>query len=128
MAAPFAALEARLNGAALSRLANCAGTLAGAAIEGIYDAPYRVAPLGDAGVMVTERTVTVLTSSVPASPWGASLIVTEGSGVGSYVVREHHPDGAGMSVLVLEVAALPANTPQALAIDFAADAYASEQP
>lgn len=102
MAAPFAALEARLNGAALSRLSNCSGTLDGVAFEGIYDGPYRLAPLGEAGIAVAEPTVTLLTSSVPASPWNKALVVSAGSGVGSYAVKEHHPDGAGMSVLVLE--------------------------
>lgn len=72
-----------------------AGTLDGAAVRGIFDAPG----VADAvGATAVQPQFQLPTSSVPASPYGKTLVVPQGS----YKVREHLPDGTGMSLLVLE--------------------------
>ena len=68
-----------------------AATLAGAAVRGItIEAPQ----------------VQIATAQVPAAYKGATLVIAAGRGAGTYKVREHLPDGTGMSLLSLtEVAA-----------------------
>lgn len=72
------------------------GTLAGAPVRVIFDAAG-AGNLQGVGMIAADPQVTVPTACVPASPHGAALIVPQGR----YVVREHLPDGTGMSVLTL---------------------------
>lgn len=70
-------------------------TLDGAAVRGIFDAPAAVT-VGN-GAAAVEPQFQLPTSSVPASPFGKTLTVPQGT----YTVREHLPDGTGMSLLLL---------------------------
>lgn len=70
-------------------------TLAGAHVVGIYQAPF----VAEFGIGSTDPTFRTRTANVPATPYGAALVVPQ---VGNFVVRRHEPDGAGWSRLVLE--------------------------
>ncbi len=98
MAAPFAALESRLNTAVLSRLSNAAVTVDGAEVNGIFDNGYDLATVGLSGMASTQPTFTLSTSSVPASPVGTPVVVNGTN----YLVAAHEPDGTGISRLILE--------------------------
>jgi hypothetical protein len=45
--------------------------------------------------------VQIASASVPAAYKGAALVISTGRGAGSYKVREHQPDGTGLSLLSL---------------------------
>ena len=68
-------------------------TLNGAAVTGIFDEAGNT----DIGVAAVQPVFTLPTASVPASPYGKTLTI----GARSFTVREHQPDGTGMSTLVL---------------------------
>ena len=72
-------------------------TLAGVAVRVIFDGPG--AQL--AGLSVETPVVQIASASVPAAYQGASLVISTGRGAGSYKVREHTPDGTGLSLLAL---------------------------
>lgn len=74
-----------------------AGTLAGQPVRGIFDAPAATPGLGEFAAAASEPQYQLPTTSVPASPRGATLVVPQGS----FKVREHLPDGTGMSLLLL---------------------------
>jgi hypothetical protein len=73
-----------------------AGTLAGAPVRGIFDAAVR----DQLGVLAADPSFQLPTAQVPANAFGAALVVPQGS----YTVREHLPDGTGMSLLLLSKA------------------------
>lgn len=98
----FAALESRVNAAVLGHLANAVATLAGGApVRCIFDRDYEHAGVGALGMASTQPAITLASADVPANPVG-QLVQVAG---GRFAVAEHLPDGTGMSVLVLEVAA-----------------------
>ena len=76
------------------------GTLAGSPVRVIFDEPGRV-QLGGVGMAVRDPQVQIATASVPASPEGAALVIPQGS----FTVRQHIPDGTGLSLLMLSKAA-----------------------
>lgn len=102
MPSPFAALEQRTHSVIQQRLSNAAGTLAGAPISGMFDGPY-AAGVGGAIAGALPQ-LALATSLVPAAWEGEALHITEGQGIGSYTIRNHQPDGLGMSILELELA------------------------
>ena len=71
-----------------------AATLDGVAVRGIFDEPAGN-ELG--GIAATEPQFQVPTVQVPPAPMGKTLLVSQGG----FVVREHLPDGTGMSLLLL---------------------------
>lgn len=73
------------------------GTLAGAPVRGIFDAPGVAPLLGDVAVGAVDPQFQLPTVQVPASPTGAVLVLPQGT----FKVREHLPDGTGMSLLML---------------------------
>ncbi|MES2909880.1 MAG: hypothetical protein V4718_00740 [Pseudomonadota bacterium] len=102
MPAPFAALEARTNAAALKRLANVEVTFAGAAepVSGIFDNAYALGEVGGAQMASTSPIVAVATSNVPANPVGTLLAIN----ALNYRITQDQPDGTGWTLLELEVA------------------------
>lgn len=74
------------------------GTLAGAAVRGIFDEPAEANAAGAAAAVQPQFQLP--TADVPASPYGATLVLPQGN----FTVREHLPDGTGMSLLLLEQA------------------------
>lgn len=77
-----------------------AGTLAGQPVRVIFDAPSTT-ELGGVSLAAQVPQAQIASASVPASVYGAALVVPQGS----YTVLEHIPDGTGMSLLVLQKAA-----------------------
>ena len=73
------------------------GTLDGQAVRGIYDAPAELAFGGNGAVAATEPQFVLPTVQVPGSPYGKALVVP----TGTFSVREHQPDGTGVSLLLL---------------------------
>lgn len=73
-------------------------SLAGAPVRVIYDGEYAEA-LGLGGAAIR---VTLPSASVPAAWDGKPLQILTGQGAGNYTVRNHQPDGTGISVLDLE--------------------------
>lgn len=101
--APFAALEQRANAAVLDTLSNALVRLAGGhQVPAIFDQDYVVATVGDAGMAATAPAVTVPTSAVPRPFSGIAVEVTYLGAVTRWKAAEHHPDGTGLSVLLLE--------------------------
>ena len=96
MSAPFAALEARVNAAVVKRLSNADATLAGVAVQGIFDSAYALEDVAG-GVSAYGPVFTLASSAVPAVVAGLTLVVN-GS---SYKVVEPMPDGTGLTVLRL---------------------------
>jgi hypothetical protein len=103
LTAPFAALEQRVNTTVLTALSNALVRVGlGDAQVGIFDNDYASAHIGDAGMAAATPAVTVPTDGLPSPLVGAPVQV-EYCGVTTwYRVAAHHPDGTGMSVLLLE--------------------------
>lgn len=78
-----------------------AGTLNGAAVRVIFDAPNQQQLAAGAGFMSDVPQVQLPTASVPANVVGMSLVIPQGS----YTVREQQDDGTGVTVLLLRGAA-----------------------
>lgn len=72
-------------------------TLAGDGVRVIFDGPGGTF----AGMTVDVPQVQIATDSVPDDYDQASLVITTGRGAGTYKVREHQPDGTGLSLLLL---------------------------
>ena len=76
-------------------------TIGGQTVTGIFDNAHTLGAVGDFGASTTQPRLTCATPQVPANPVGQAVVVTGQS----YVVEEHHPDGTGLSVLLLGAAA-----------------------
>lgn len=74
-----------------------AATLAGAAVRVVFEAPAREA----VGLVSDEPACRLRTASVPTPVVGQRLVVPLGDTYGNYTVRQHLPDGTGVSTLVL---------------------------
>jgi len=75
------------------------GTLNGVSVNGIFDRAFEVATAG-VGFASSNPGFQLSSSDVPASPVGKTLVVNSTS----YTVVEAHPDGTGMTTLLLEAA------------------------
>lgn len=78
--------------------------LAGQPVQGIFDSPYTVGLQGGPGIAGELAQYQLPTASVPEDWEGKSLVITQGKGAGRYTVRNHEPDGLGVSILSLEIA------------------------
>lgn len=75
-------------------------TLDGAAVQGIFDAPGGVQTGAGSSIVATEPLFTLRTAQVPAAVFGKPMVI----GGANYTVREHLPDGTGVSTLALQAA------------------------
>ena len=73
-------------------------TLNGVAVSAIFDNGYALGNVGMVGMGSTQPSITLATSSVPASPVGKAVVVR---GLACQVAL-HEPDGTGLSKLILE--------------------------
>ena len=73
------------------------GTLAGQPVRVIFDGPGSPQALGGVGMVAAQPSVTIATAQVPTSVFEAALVIPQGA----FTVREHLPDGTGMSTLLL---------------------------
>lgn len=76
-------------------------TIGGTAVVGIFDNGHTLGAVGPFGIASAQPRLTMATAAVPANPVGQACTVASGT----YTVAEHQPDGTGISVLLLEVAA-----------------------
>ncbi len=76
------------------------GTLDGQPVRVIFDAPTGQ-ELPGSGMLAADPQVQIQTSQVPAQAYGLPLAIPQGN----FTVREHLPDGTGMSLLTLQRAA-----------------------
>ena len=97
----FAVAEARANAAVLRRLANASFDIGGQQHPCIFDNGHALGSVGPIGIATNQPRLTCATAALPADPVGAAVVV----GAASYTVAEHQPDGTGISLLLLEVAA-----------------------
>lgn len=80
------------------------GTLAGQPVTGLFQRPYIREPFGGPGAASASTSAPSFwlpTTDVPASVVDAQLVIPAGPFAGTYVVREHQPDGWGGSLLIL---------------------------
>jgi len=73
------------------------GTLDGYSVRGIFETPGVSLGLVDVAVAAVQPQFQMPTASVPPAAFGKTLVIPQGS----FVVREHIPDGTGMSLLLL---------------------------
>lgn len=76
-------------------------TLDGVDVLGILDSGFDDPTLAGFGVAGSSPKFTLAASSVPSHPEGLALIVTSGTGAGSYRVAQAYPDGTGLVALHL---------------------------
>jgi hypothetical protein len=76
-------------------------TVAGQPVQAIFDNGHALGSVGPIGIATTQPRLTCATAALPADPVGAPVVV----GAASYMVTEHQPDGTGISLLLLDVAA-----------------------
>lgn len=100
MPTPFAALESLVNAVTLAKLANATAVIDGVQVDGVFDNGYGQTQFG-MGMATRNPRFTLPTAAVPANPVGTVV----GIGSESYSISEHEPDGTGMTVLILELAA-----------------------
>jgi len=102
----FATAMQRVNDAVQANLSDVLVSIGGApGIRGIFYQDYVVAEVGAAGMAASAPAVTVPTGDVPKAFSGVAVVIEGADGVTHWKIAEHHPDGAGMSVLLLERAA-----------------------
>lgn len=102
----FAAMEQRVNAAVIGALTNALITIgAGEAQLGIFDNDYVLADIGNTGMAATAPAVVVETAGLPPVVIGQLLQVSYLGATTFWRIAEHHPDGTGLSTLLLERAA-----------------------
>lgn len=98
----FAALQTRTNTSALTRLGNKGAsgivTLNAVAVNADFCKAYAQGMADGMGAEMSAPRITLATAEVCASVRGKE-VTADG---GTYKVVEHHPDGYGMSTLLLE--------------------------
>ena len=103
MSSPFAALEARVNVAVMSRLPNATATIAGGAVDGVFEAAYQDVM----GVVGTTPTFVASASVLSGVAQNAALTIDcppLGLAGATYTVSEAHAEH-GMTRLFLRKAA-----------------------
>jgi hypothetical protein len=101
MPAAFAALEDRVNNAITSRLSNAVFSVSGgAAASGIFTREF----VEIAGMASGAPALQMKSSILPASPKDQPIVISEGRGVGNWVIDEVEPDEAGWCTVFLKAA------------------------
>lgn len=95
MPAPFAAMESRVNAAALAALANATATIGGVEIDGVFRNSY-----GEALGMIggTDPTFTCESSKISGLVEGGTVIINAVTYIAS---SDPEPDGTGISTVRL---------------------------
>lgn len=89
----------------LMKLEGTPAELAGSAVLGIFEELVAVDPLGGFGVAAGRPQYRMPSSGVPVSITDAPLQLLHRGVLRRFVVREHEPDGTGLTVLKLSEAA-----------------------
>lgn len=99
----FATMEQRVNAAVIGALTNALITIGtGEAQLGIFDNDYVLADIGNTGMAATAPAAVVETASLPPVVIGQLLQVNYLGATTIWRIAEHHPDGTGLSTLLLE--------------------------
>lgn len=100
----FAPLEQRVNAAVIGALTNALITIgAGEAQLGIFDNDYVLADIGNTGMAATAPAAVVETAGLPPVVVVGELLQVNYLGATTlWRIAEHHPDGTGLSTLLLE--------------------------
>ena len=85
----------------LMKLEGTPAELAGAPVVGIFEEPTAVDPLGGFGVAASRPQYRLPSSVVPANVTDAPLQLMHRGASRRFAVREHEPDGTGLTVLKL---------------------------
>lgn len=94
MAAPFAALEARVNAAVFAHLANATADFGGGVVvDGVFQSGY----VSTLGVESTGPRFECRAAALPVGYRSAPFVINGTS----YLVTEAHPDETGVTVLLL---------------------------
>ena len=97
----FSALEARLNQAAMKKLANALARIGGVDVPVIFDAEYRQGSVGPVGMGASDPQMVISSADVPSEFVGADITVNGKP----WRVVDRHPDGqldAGLTLIILE--------------------------
>lgn len=94
MPAPFAAIQSRINAVALASFANATATIGGVAIDGIFDNGY----VDSFGLANSAKAFTCQSVDIPGLAYGDSITIN----AVAYTVAEVHPDGTGMTRVLLK--------------------------
>lgn len=86
----FEAIEARANAALMNKLANATAVIGGRELRVIFDSPFKVAPVGYAGMAASTPQITMFTADVPANFIGSVIAVDDVE----WAVADREPDGA----------------------------------
>lgn len=78
-------------------------TLDGVPVRGIFDADHVVAEIGSSGMAACAPAFILPSTDVPAAFSGLQIVLSSNATV--WRIAEHHPDGTGLSTLLLERAA-----------------------
>jgi hypothetical protein len=99
----FDVLEARVNQAAMKKLANALARIDGVDVPVIFDAEYKVGMVGMVGMGASEPQMVISNADVTSDFIGA-LVEVNGA---AWTVAERKPDGqlpTGLTVVILEKA------------------------
>ena len=96
MATPFAAIEAALASTAVAALSNASATIGASSVEGVFVTEYAEALDVAAG---SKPVFHCVASALPSITLGTTTAVINST---TYTIVESHPDGTGMTLLVLE--------------------------
>lgn len=104
-AAPFAAIETRVNRRVIDRLSNVAAVIGGTQVYGVFEMPFELGSVGLAGMATSQPELLVAATDLPAAvrqdPAGEPIEVAGRN----YRVAESRPDGTGITRLLLEASA-----------------------
>lgn len=99
----FSALEARVNQAAMKKLANALARIGGMDVPVIFDAEYRQGSVGPIGMGASDPQLVISSTDVPVEFVGTDITVNGAA----WRVVARQPDGqleAGLTVVFLEKA------------------------
>ena len=96
----FSAVEARTARAVLRRLTNRQAVIGAATVSVIFDDGFITQDVGGLPLESTGPRFTALTSDLPTPILGQPVTIS----ANNYKVREHHPDGTGISLCLLHKA------------------------
>ncbi len=98
----FDALEARLNRAAMAKLANAVAVIDDVDHPVIFDAEFKVGAVGTVGIGAAEPMMTISTAALPEDFIGTRITVNGAA----WTIADRQADGAayGLTVVMLEKA------------------------
>jgi len=97
----FSALEARVNQAAMKKLANALARIGVVDVPVIFDAEYKQGSVGPIGMGASDPQMVISSADVPPEFIGSNITINGKP----WRVADRHPDGqldAGLTLIILE--------------------------